>query len=39
LANKISNGNIAMMNYKVKIKNEKPFTVAKNYLKAKRVIK
>lgn len=39
LENKISDEDMQMMNYKVTVKNEDPYTVAKDYLKAKGLIK
>lgn len=39
LENKISDEDMQMMNYKVTVKNEDPYTVAKDYLKSKGLIK
>ena len=39
LENKISDEDMQVMNYKVTVKNEDPYTVAKDYLKAKGLIK
>ncbi|MGZ7153929.1 glycine betaine ABC transporter substrate-binding protein, partial [Streptococcus pyogenes] len=39
LENKISDEDMQMMNYKVTVKNEDTYTVAKDYLKTKGLIK